>query len=139
MTYLITGGAGFVGSHLIDSLIERGVPPRDITIIDNLSLGKLSNIKHPIFCYEEDAQDQQTLRRIITKHKVETVFNLATRPLANIFNQPLPTYYTSINIAAKLAELLREKTYKRLIHFSSSEVYGALKQLPMDESHPQNP
>lgn len=139
MSYLITGGAGFVGSHLIDSLIEKGVEAHKIKAIDNLSLGKLENIHEGVYCYKDDAQDSQVLKTLIKRHNIETIYNLATRPLINSFNQPLPTYYTSINIASKLAELLKEKTYKRLIHFSSSEVYGSLKYVPMDEGHPQNP
>lgn len=139
MSYLVVGGAGFVGSHLVDSLIEKGVSPSKVKVLDNLSLGRLSNVTDGVTVYNADAQDSQSLRHLISKHEVTTVYNLATRPLINSFNQPLPTYYTSVNIAAKLAEALKDKMYQQLIHFSSSEVYGNLKYVPMDEGHPQNP
>jgi len=128
-----------VGSHVVDSLIEKGVSVSDVRVIDNLSLGKLKNVHEGVTLFNADAQDGQSLKHLINKYQVTTVYNLATRPLINSFNQPLPTYYTSVNIAAKLAELLREKAYKQLIQFSSSEVYGNLKYVPMDEGHPQNP
>jgi len=141
-TVLVLGGAGFIGSHLVDMLVERGV--RHVTVVDTLWLGRLENLSHAtasgnVIFVKENAEDYSALREVIGRTPYDVVFNLATRPLAYSFHDPRGSYMTSVNIAANLAELLRAQAYGHLVHFSTSEVYGDAVQTPMSETHPLHP
>ena len=137
---LIIGGAGFLGSHLAELCLLNNV--KKLIIIDNLFTGKKENlrkIKQKIVFYKKDAENDLILSKILKKHKINTVFNLATIALPFSFKSPRKTLETNIKITLNLLELLRRKRFKTLCHFSSSEVYGTAKYKPMDEKHPKNP
>ncbi len=140
---VVTGGAGFIGSHLIDELIERGA--RRIAVVDTLWLGREANLAEArakvadLVFFKEDAADYSTLRNILAHERADIVFNLATRPLTYSFTQPRSAYMTSVDIAANLAELVRESLFGKLVHFSTSEVYGDAVVTPMTEEHPLRP
>jgi len=140
-TILITGGAGFIGSHLADKIIETGA--KQVIILDNLFLGKKQNIAEALsngtMFIQDDAENDGTLRYIIEKHKPEIVFNCATKALNYSFINPSNAYMTNVNIIKHLLELQRSGAYETLCHFSTSEVYGTAVYEPMDESHPFNP
>lgn len=140
---LVTGGAGFIGSHLVDELIKEKV--NKIVVVDNLFLGKLENLtgarenfKNVVF-YKKDASQYNWMREIISKGKIDIIYNLATKALPYSFINPNETYMVNVNLADTLLKLLKEKRYKTLIHFSSSEVYGTSQTVAMSESHPLNP
>lgn len=142
MTIAVIGGAGFVGSHLVDSLLSQGY--RDIIVIDNFFLGKMSNIavpveKYGVKVYREDATMPLLLRSILQHERVDTVFNLAMKCLPTSFLDPEGAYMVGVQIAHNLAYMMRENVFRKLIHFSSSEAYGTAVNVPMDESHPTNP
>lgn len=142
MKIAVIGGAGFVGSHLVDSLVTAG---HDVVIVDNFFTGKLSNIpildEQPdkVKLYREDATQCLILRSILEIEKVDTVYNLAMKCLPTSFLDPEGAYMVGVEIAHNLAYLLREKVYTKLIHFSSSEAYGTAIHVPMKEDHPTNP
>lgn len=143
MKIAVIGGAGFVGSHLIDSLAEQG-HGSEIIIIDNFFLGKMSNIQdavdtYNIKIYREDATDPLLLHSILKLEEIDIVYNLAMKCLPTSFIDPEGAYMVGVQIAHNLAYLLREKVYDRLIHFSSSEAYGSAVTVPMNEEHPKNP
>jgi len=138
---LVTGGAGFIGSNLVERLIKEGA--KEVIIIDNLFCGReenlpLSSYKN-IFFYNDDAEILSSLEYIFEKHKIDIVFNLATKALNYSFVNPSNSFNVNTNIAINLLELLRNKKYKTLCHFSTSEVYGSAVYEPMDELHPKNP
>ncbi len=139
---LVTGGAGFIGSHLVDALIVEGV--REVVVIDNLFTGQVSNLhdalqKGKVTLYKDDAEILTSLEYIFDKHKIDIVFNCATKALNYSFINPANSFLTNINVLLNLLELQRKKNFKTLCHFSTSEVYGTAKYEPMDESHPKNP
>ena len=143
MNIAIIGGAGFVGSHVVDSLVAQG-HGSDIFIVDNFFTGKMSNIQeavdaHNIKIYREDATNCLVLRSILTRERINTVINLAMKCLPTSFSDPEGAYMVGVQIAHNLAYLLREKVYDKLIHFSSSEAYGSAITVPMNEGHPTNP
>lgn len=138
---LVTGGAGFIGSHLVDRLIREGA--RCVVIIDNLFLGDRNNLRdamrnNAVF-YKDDAEKMPTLVRICKKHKIEVVFNCATKALNYSFINPEDAFSTNVKVILNLLELQRKKAFKTLCHFSSSEVYGSAVYEPMDEKHPMHP
>jgi UDP-glucose 4-epimerase len=140
---LVTGGAGFIGSHLVDHLIERGASK--VIVVDTLWLGSESNLaaararRPDLEFLKHDAADADAMRAVIERHHVEIVFNLATRPLGNSFTDPRGAYMTSVDIAAAFAELLRAGVFGRLVHYSTSEIYGDAVVVPMSEDHPTRP
>jgi UDP-glucose 4-epimerase len=139
-TVLITGGAGFIGSHLAEGVLAAGASK--VVVIDNLFVGKLSNlesVRKDIIFYHDDAADLGTMEAIIRKEGVETVYNMATMALIYSFFNPRTAYMVNVKLADVLCRLLRNKEYETLVHMSSSEAYGTALYTPMDENHPLNP
>ena len=135
---LVTGGAGFIGSHLTDALLNRDV--RQVVVVDNLFLGSLDNLSEVresdrFHFYKEDASDLVIMDRLVAKHKVEVVFNLATKALLYSFENPDDAFMVNVAIARTLLHLQRKGAFKTLIHCSSSEAYGTAQSVPMAENH----
>jgi len=143
MKTLITGGAGFIGSHLVDRLIKEEL--EKIVVVDNLFLGKEANLVDELKNFEnlkifrEDASDFEKMNKIIRTEDINVVFNLAVIPLPTSLVKPEWTVDVNIKITNVLCELLREEAFETLIHCSSSEAYGSAEYVPMDEKHPLNP
>jgi len=139
---LVVGGAGFVGSHVVDALVKHGA--EKIVVVDNMFLGKTENLneafqKGNVIVYKEDARYLTALENIIEREKPEAVYNLAVKCLPYGFIDPEGAFMTGVEIAHNLANLLRKKKFERLLHFSSSEAYGSAVYVPMDENHPLDP
>jgi UDP-glucose 4-epimerase len=139
---LVTGGAGFIGSHLVDRLIESGA--REVVVIDNLFLGDERNLANAqasgkLVFYRDDAEFATSLDGIFARHSVDAVFNCATKALNYSFLNPSNAFATNVTVVLNLLELLRKGAYKSLCHFSTSEVYGSARYEPMDEAHPKEP
>ena len=139
---LVTGGAGFIGSHLCDELINRGA--NKVVCVDNFFLGKMENIadarKHESFIlYRDDCRHFGVMQSVMEKEQIEVVFNMATIALNYSFFNPFDAYMVNVEIANTLLELLKVGAYRTLIHTSSSEAYGTAQYSPMDENHPTNP
>jgi UDP-glucose 4-epimerase len=140
---MVTGGAGFIGSHLVDRLIQE--KPNKIVVIDNLFLGKLENLECAKKDFENliilirDASIYSIVEEIIVKEEIETVFDLATVPLPTSYVQPRWTYENNIRIVLDFCELLRQDKFDFYVHCSSSEAYGTAQFVPMTEDHPLNP
>lgn len=139
----VTGGAGFIGSHLVERIIQES--PRNMAVIDNLFLGREENLEQAkeqfptLRFYKVDASDYDTMKGILKNENIEVVYNLAVIPLPASLEKPRWTVDVNIAIANVFCELLREGLYTTLIHFSSSEAYGTAQYVPMDEKHPINP
>lgn len=133
MNYLITGGAGFVGSHLADALLAEG---HGVTIIDDLSTGAISNIahlrKHPRFRYViENMMKPGMLPELVDE--ADAVFHLAAAVgVKLIVESPVRTLETNIRCTEWLLEVAAKKGKKVLIT-STSEVYGKSTALPFRE------
>lgn len=138
---LVVGGAGFIGSHLVDRLISIGA--KKIIVIDNLFCGTEDNLKEAIkkgICfYKDDAEIYSSLNYIFDYHKIEIVFNCATKALNYSFLNPVNAYITNVNVVLNLLELQRRGYFETLCHLSTSEVFGTAVYEPMDENHPKNP
>ena len=140
---LVTGGAGFIGSHLVDKLLAQGA--ERVVVVDNFFLGKRENLAQaqarggPLRVIYEDAADLPALREILERERIADVYNLATKALEYSFDNPVGAFAVNTDIAATLAELLRKEHYERLIHTSSSEAFGTARTRPMAEDHPREP
>jgi UDP-glucose 4-epimerase len=139
---LVSGGAGFIGSHLVDRLIEE--EPARITVVDNFFLGREQNldsarIKRPDLDVKRlDAADLAAMQDVATERKIDVVFDLAVVPLPTSLTYPVWTIQTNVGIATTFCELARRGLIDTLIHCSSSEAYGTARSVPMDEDHPHD-
>ena len=133
MRYLITGGAGFVGSHLADTLIRRG---DEVDVIDDLSTGSIRNIAHlrahPRFSYRIGTMmDPPLLAELVDD--ADAIFHLAAAVgVQLIVESPVRTIETNIRCTELLLELATKKK-KRVLITSTSEVYGKSKDVPFTE------
>jgi UDP-glucose 4-epimerase len=140
---LVTGGAGFIGSHLVDALASES--PKNLVVVDNLFLGKKENLADAQKNYKnlhfmiEDAGNFDAMRSILKEYKVDIVFNLAVIPLPKSLEEPAWSVHENIKITTNVCELGRQGYYKKLVHFSSSEAYGSAVEIPMNEEHPLIP
>lgn len=141
---LVTGGAGFIGSHLADVLIAEGVGR--LTLLDNFFLGKRSNLTDAsrqlpdLQVLSVDVSDQQAVQQVFAAlPAVDVVFDLAVIPLPTSLERPQFCFETNVRITSVLCELLRTGAFGSLVHFSSSEAYGSAKTVAMNEEHPLHP
>lgn len=133
---LITGGAGFVGSHLSEALIDKGC---NIRILDNLSTGYLENINHllefdSVEFIEGDVRDSESCTKAV--EDVDIVFHEAAQinPVRAV-EDPLFDFDVNARGTLNLLEACRMKGVKKLV-FASTNVYADPKYLPIDENHP---
>jgi len=139
---LVTGGAGFIGSHLCDGLLAGGAGK--VVCVDNFFLGKEENLAdartHGNFVlYRDDARNFGVMQAVVEREKIDVVYNLATIALNYSFFNPFDAYLVNVQLANTMLELLKTGAYKTLIQVSSSEAYGTCKYSPMDENHPLDP
>lgn len=139
---LVTGGAGFIGSHLVDRLIDGGASK--VVVVDNFFLGNEHNLDEAKKAFADlevirlDASNLSAMQDVVTAHQVETVFDLATIPLPTSLTYPHFTMQTNIGITSAFCEIARRGLIERLVHMSSSEAYGSGRYVPMDEDHPHD-
>lgn len=139
---LVTGGAGFIGSHLVDRIIvER---PSKLVVIDNFFLGNESNLESAkemlpdLQIIRLDASNLSAMQDVVSEFSTQVVFDLATIPLPTSLLYPNWTIETNVGIASTFCELARDGMIESLVHLSSSETYGSALYVPMDEKHPHN-
>mgnify|MGYP003673710703 FL=1 len=131
---IVTGGAGFVGSNLVDKLIEQG---KEVLIIDNLSTGKKENINpNATFINVDLSNPPKDILNIIPK--VDTIFHLAATPQVQ-YSIENPTDNNNLHSLINMLEISKKIGAKRFIFSSTSALYGNPKYTPIDESHPINP
>jgi UDP-glucose 4-epimerase len=139
---LVTGGAGFIGSHLVDRIVADD--PARVTVVDNFFLGEASNLRHALATDADvevirlDAADLPAMQDIVERRGVDTIFDLAVIPLPTSLVYPAWTVQTNVAIALTVSELTRRGLVERLLHVSTSEAYGSARYIPMDEDHPHD-
>lgn len=138
MTILVTGGAGFIGSHVVDALIEGG---HEVAVVDDLSTGKREHLNPRARFYHLDIRDARHLEEVFATERPEIVNHQAAR--ANVReSMEKPILYAEVNVigSLNLLELSRKYGVERFIYASTGgAVYGEPEYLPADEAHPINP
>jgi UDP-glucose 4-epimerase len=127
MNILITGGAGFIGSHLCDCLLERG---KKVTVVDNLVLGRIENIQHlnnrtDFKFIEEDLLNIAKLKEIFIQGEFDMVYHLAANSdIQKGGNNPEVDYNLTFNTTFNVLQCIREFGIKKLFFSSTSAIYG---------------
>lgn len=140
---LVTGGAGFIGSHLCDALLKESV--NKLLAVDNLYTGKMRNLEEAVenknFQFIiGDVTDFKLLNDIVGKQMIDVIFNLSVIPLPVSLIQPDFCNEQNVKMTQNVCEVVRRsKRNISLLHFSTSEVYGTAHYTPMDEIHPLFP
>ena len=127
---IVTGGAGFIGSHVVDTLIKQGI---EVIILDNLSTGKKENINPKATFIKCDLSKDRPLFE-----DIDIVFHLAATPQVQ-YSMENPTDNNNIDSLINILELSKKSGVKKFIFSSSSSVYGNPNYVPIDENHPTNP
>ena len=142
MKILVTGGAGFIGSHLDDALIERG---HNITVVDNLVLGRKENIEHlignPNFRFiEVDLLDMPKMREIFAEGKFDMVYHLAANSdIQKGGKDPMVDYNLTFNTTFNVLQLLKEFEIKKFFFASTSAIYGETYDVLNEDYGPLKP
>jgi UDP-glucose 4-epimerase len=137
-TALVTGGAGFIGSHLVDALARTC----RVVVLDDLSTGKAENLAHHrdrdrVRLVQGDVRDQAAVAGLL--RGVDVVFHLACRGVRHSIGNPIENSQVNATGTLVLLEEARRVGVGRFVHVSSSEVYGTARAAPMDEDHPCYP
>ena len=137
MKYLVTGGAGFIGSHIVEKLVEQN---HSVTVLDNLNTGKMKNLQsviNNIDFLKGDIRDENMIKDILDD--IDGVFHQAA--LASVQDSFLKTdeyFDVNVNGTENIFKLSSEKGIK-VVYASSSSVYGNPKRLPIKEEDDKNP
>ena len=141
MTVLVTGGAGYIGSHTCVELLEQGM---DVVVIDNLvnssakSLDRVEQItgKRLAF-YQEDVRDRAALDRIFEKHDIGCTIHFAgLKAVGESVSMPLEYYDNNLFSTVTLCEAMRDHGVKNIVFSSSATVYTGGDEMPLRESSP---
>lgn len=139
MAILITGGAGFIGSHTAAELLNEG---EDIVIIDNLSNSKKAVIdriksitKKDFPFYQEDCCDKAALERVFSENEIDSVIHFAAfKAVGESVEKPIEYYQNNLQSAITLCDVMRKYNCKKLVFSSSATVYGDPETVPIKEN-----
>tara|TARA_A100001201_G_C4088571_1_gene201328 strand:+ start:143 stop:1042 length:900 start_codon:yes stop_codon:yes gene_type:complete len=133
---IVTGGAGFIGSHVVDRLIQMGV---QTTIIDDFSTGKVENVNSAAYCWKQDLATVNIKDLSEFMKGVDVIFHLAAKARVQpSIEQPIPYHNANVTATHNLLVAARDAGVKRVVFSSSSSIYGDAK-VPTSEEHPKNP
>lgn len=136
---LVTGGAGFIGSHLVERLVEEGL---DVTVLDNLSTGKIENLgclnNGTIRFIKGDIRDRDTVEEALKGVKA-ALHLAAVSSVPYSVENPQATSDVNVNGTRNLLEASARNCVERFIYVSTCAVYGEPEYLPIDEMHPTRP
>src|SRR5574341_669802 len=135
MKILVTGGAGFIGSHVVDALVDEG---HAVVVVDDLSMGRREQVHPAVRFYQVDIRRRDALEEVFRSERPELVNHHA--PRGNLRRSMTePSFDASVNILGSLIliELSLAYRIKRFVYISSGgAVYGEPQRLPVDERHP---
>lgn len=135
-TILVTGGAGYIGSHVAKVLACAGYIP---VVIDNLSLGHRHAVKYGPFV-EGDISNRSVVRKAVDTHGITDVIHLAAKAYVDeSVREPRNYFQQNVSNTLALFDVLVEAGVRRVVFSSTCATYGEPNQIPIDETHPQSP
>ncbi|MET3633721.1 UDP-glucose 4-epimerase GalE [Streptococcus sp. SGI.013] len=139
MAVLILGGAGYIGSHMVDRLIEQG--QEDVVVVDNLVTGHRAALHPDVTFYQGDLADQDFMRKVFTENPdIDAVIHFAAYLLvAESMEKPLKYFDNNTVGMVKLLEVMNEFGVKHIVFSSTAATYGIPEEIPILETTPQRP
>ncbi|WP_292589967.1 MULTISPECIES: NAD-dependent epimerase/dehydratase family protein [unclassified Mesotoga] len=137
--YLVTGGAGFIGSHVVDELIAAGKIP---IVVDNLSSGKIENLDPRALFYEQDIRDQEMMEKVFMLHRPVALFHLAAQiSVSRSVREPEEDAMINIIGTLRLLKIAAKYGVKKVVFSSTGgAIYGdEVKKIPTDEEELPKP
>lgn len=137
MAVLVLGGAGYIGSHAVDRLIENGY---DVVVVDNLVTGHVAAINKKARFYEGDVRDKEFLNGVFEKEDIEGVIHFAAFSVVpESMEKPLKYFDNNTGGMISLLEVMHDHDVKFIVFSSTAATYGEPKQIPIKETDPQVP
>ncbi|MCR8844845.1 UDP-glucose 4-epimerase GalE [Paenibacillus sp. SC116] len=138
MSILVTGGAGYIGSHTVQALLDGG---HNVIVVDNLTAGHIESIKQDqVKFYPCDIRDKETLSQIIQKHSVKAVIHFAASSLVGeSMKDPAKYYDNNVYGTQCLLEAMALQQVKHIVFSSTAATYGNPTQVPIQETEPTMP
>ena len=143
---LVTGGAGYIGSHNVIALIESGY---DVVIFDNLELGHLETVEtlksiqtkgKVVDFIKGDLQNFEDINSVFKTHKIDAVIHFAAySQVGESVKNPQKYYFNNVYGTLNLLRAMLENNVKKIVFSSTAATYGEPVYVPIDEKHPQNP
>ncbi len=135
---LVTGGAGFIGSHLVDSLAQD----HQVVVVDDFSVGVRENLaqhaRNPdVHIVEADVRDAAAMQQLC--QGIDVVYHLATQGVRISIRNPQIVHEVNVTGTLNVCQAALDQGVGRLVYVSSSEVYGTAQSVPMSERHPTEP
>ncbi|RAP76791.1 UDP-glucose 4-epimerase GalE [Paenibacillus montanisoli] len=141
MSILLTGGAGFIGSHTCVELLDEGY---EIIVVDNLSNSSAKSLERvneitgkPIKFYEVDLLDREGLENVFAENTIDAVIHFAGfKSVGESVKHPLSYYHNNMTGTLVLAEIMQNYQVKKMVFSSSATVYGYSERMPIKEDEP---
>ena len=137
MSILVLGGAGYIGSHAVDQLINKGY---EVIVVDNLLTGHKAAVHPDARFYEGDIRDKTFLKSVFEKETIEGVLHFAASSLVGeSVEKPLKYFNNNVYGMQVLLEVMHEFDVKNIVFSSTAATYGEPKEFPITEITPTNP
>lgn len=137
MTVLVLGGAGYIGSHAVDQLIEQHY---DVAVVDNLQTGHQGAVHKKARFYQGDIRDKIFMESIFEKESIEGVMHFAANSLVGeSMQQPLQYFNSNVYGTQVTLETMQKFAVKSIVFSSSAATYGEPKEVPIKETADTNP
>ena len=137
MAILVTGGAGYIGSVVVEDLRKQN---ESVVVLDNLAYGHRQAIDSSIPFYEGDIGDEPLVQKILSEHEIEACMHFSAFAFVGESVEKPKIYYKNNFVQTlKLLDVLIENNVKKFIFSSTCATYGEPQYVPIDEKHPQSP
>ncbi|WP_421038611.1 UDP-glucose 4-epimerase GalE [Streptococcus hyointestinalis] len=139
MAILVLGGAGYIGSHMVDRLIEKG--DEEVVVVDNLVTGHRQAVHKEARFYEGDIADKDFMRKVFSENpEIDAIIHFAAFSLvAESVAEPLKYFDNNTAGMISLLEVMREFDVKKMVFSSTAATYGIPEESPILETTPQKP
>lgn len=137
MNILVTGGAGYIGSHAVHHLLKNN---HTVVVVDNLSRGHVASVPRSAHFYKTSIEDSSRIKQILREHSIEAVMHFAAyTDIGESIQDPFKYYQNNFAFTLSLLKTLVDCNIKKIVFSSTAAVYGSPTDVPIVESHPKSP
>ncbi len=134
---LVAGGAGYIGSHAVHQLVERGY---EVAVVDNLRTGRRAAVHPKSVFYEGDLRNRTFLTQVFSRHRFDAVIHFAASSVVGeSMKMPLDYFDNNVYGTQVLLEVMRDAEVKKIVFSSTAATYGEPEKVPITEDMPTNP